>query len=131
MGNDGPKRPHDKFFKAFMKLRGVAEDLLQGTLPSDLQPLLELGKLAPYKADFLSSEWKEAFADVTYRIQLPEGIKVDVVVLFEHKSYLPKPGEGSTDKPMLLQILEYLVSIWEASGKQITNRKLDTSYFSP
>jgi len=118
MENQRPYKPHDKFFKAFMKLHDVAEDLLRGTLPPSLQDLLRLGKLTPYKADFLSPEWKEAFADVTYRIQLPEGVQVDVLVLFEHKSYLPSPSAGAEDKPILLQLLEYIVGVWEADYKQ-------------
>jgi len=103
-----------------MKLRDVAEDLLQGTLPPALQPLLEKGELAPFKSDFLSKEWKEAYADVTYRIQLPQDIQVDVVIIFEHKSYLPSPGKGSGDKPILLQLLEYIVGVWEADYRQKT-----------
>ncbi|HAA15270.1 MAG TPA: hypothetical protein DCE41_27665 [Cytophagales bacterium] len=113
-------RPHDKFFKAFMKLQDVAEDLFQGTLPTALQPLLKKGELAPFKNDFLSKEWKETYADVAYRIQLPQDIQVDVVVILEHKSYLPSPGKGSSDKPILLQLLEYIVGVWEANYKQKT-----------
>jgi len=114
------KRPHDKFFKAFMKLMDVAEDLLRGTLPLALQDLLQMGELTPNKTDFLSPEWKEAFADVTYRIRIPESIQVDVLVLFEHKSFLPNPREGSDDKPVVLQLLEYITGVWEGNYKQKT-----------
>ncbi|HAA12577.1 MAG TPA: hypothetical protein DCE41_13115 [Cytophagales bacterium] len=114
------KQPHDKFFKAFMKSRDVAEDLLQGTLPPVLQPLLKKGELTPFKSEFLSKEWKETYADVTYRIQLPQDILVDVVVLFEHKSYLPNSGKDSGNKPILLQLLEYIVGIWETDYRQKT-----------
>jgi len=59
---------------------------------------------------------KEHLSDVLYRVPLNQGGNVLVYVLIEHKSY--------TDKWVALQLLRYLVQIWEDFRRNNKDQKL-------
>lgn len=97
--------PHDKFFKeAFSRLE-VARDFLAQQLPPAVLDHIALDTLELQKDTFVDPELAEHFSDMLYRVQTRENTAVYVYLLLEHKSY--------PDPYIALQLLRYLVRIWE------------------
>lgn len=97
--------PHDKFFKEALSYPEVARDFLAQQLPSDVLTHIDLNTLELQKDTFVDPELAEHFSDMLYRVQTREDTAVYLYLLLEHKSY-PDPF-------IALQLLRYLVRIWE------------------
>ncbi|MBK8802718.1 MAG: Rpn family recombination-promoting nuclease/putative transposase [Fibrobacteres bacterium] len=106
-------RPHDAFFKSIFSDVGHAKDLLRGILPPAVLESLDLDHLEPVPANFVSESLDESFSDLLFTCPL-QGNQAVVAILLEHKTWQPKHVH--------LQILRYMVSIWEAD--QAENRAL-------
>lgn len=106
-------RPHDPFFKAIFSDLGHAKDLLRGILPRAILETLDLDRLEPEPNSFVSESLDESFSDLLFTCPLEENQAV-VAILLEHKTWQAKH--------IHLQILRYMVSIWEAD--QSENRPL-------
>jgi len=109
--------PHDRFFKQVLSRQEAASDFLRHYLPAEVAELLDFSSLELSKDSFVDQELQAHFSDLLYQVDLrssPEGDvpggKAYVYVLFEHKSY-PEPL-------IALQLLRYMVRIWEQSLKQ-------------
>jgi predicted transposase/invertase (TIGR01784 family) len=107
--------PHDKFFRQIWSDKENAVDFLKNYLPSNLLQKINLDTLSIEKDSFVDKNLKESFSDLLYKVQFDqhEGF---IYVLFEHKSH--------PDKYTVLQLLKYMVSIWELFLKQNKNTKL-------
>jgi predicted transposase/invertase (TIGR01784 family) len=107
--------PHDKFFRQIWSDKENAVDFLKNYLPSNLLQKIDLDTLSIEKDSFVDKNFKEYFSDLLYKVQFNqhEGF---IYVLFEHKSH--------PDKYTALQLLKYMVSIWELFLKQNSNKKL-------
>ena len=97
--------PHDKFFKEAFSRPEVARDFLTQQLPSAVLAQIDLDTLELQKDTFVDSELAEHFSDMLYRVQTRAETAVYIYLLLEHKSY-PDPF-------IALQLLRYLVRIWE------------------
>jgi len=97
-------RPHDKFFKETLSDAETARDFLMNYLPEDLLPLIDLDHLALQKDSFIEKKLQEAFSDLLYKTSI-KGKETYLYFLFEHKS--------SLYKATALQLLKYMVNIWE------------------
>lgn len=96
--------PHDKLFKsAFEDVNDAAAEL-RSVLPSSLVVRLDLRTLAPVPGTFVDEVLRGAHSDLLYTVQYGEKEAL-LYVLCEHKC--------EVDKWTLLQLLRYMVRVWE------------------
>jgi predicted transposase/invertase (TIGR01784 family) len=102
---------HDRFFRRTLGERELAISFLQHYLPADVMPLLDLSTLVVTDTSLVDEALAEHQNDLLYEVQTRTGEGVLVYVLLEHKSY--------PDKWVLLQLLRYMVKLWqqEAEGQ--------------
>jgi predicted transposase/invertase (TIGR01784 family) len=101
---------HDNLFRYAMSHRDVAADFLFHYLPTDLTANLRLETLTIAKDTFVDPGQREHYSDLLYTVFLKEDTSAFVYFLFEHKS---RP-----DRFVALQVLRYMVEIWELHRKQ-------------
>ncbi|WPK12573.1 Rpn family recombination-promoting nuclease/putative transposase [Lysinibacillus louembei] len=99
------QNPHDKFFKETFGNVEVTKDFIQYYLPEAIRQVIDMNTLEPQKDSFLNPKLEENFSDLLFKVAInqQEGY---LYILFEHKSYL--------DKDTAVQLLKYMVEIWEA-----------------
>lgn len=101
--------PHDKFFKETFSIRENVIDFLRGTFPEEIFKKLDLSTLTRDNNSYIDEELKEHFSDIVYTCYCKDK-ELKITLLFEHKSY-------AVTCPYL-QLLKYLLKIWEANIKQ-------------
>jgi len=101
--------PHDKFFKAVLSKEKHAKEFLKLYLPQNIERLLDFTSLSIVKDSFIEKELREYFSDILYKINI-NGQPSFIYLLFEHKS--------SPEPLISLQLLRYMVKIWELLLKQ-------------
>ena len=101
--------PHDSFFRETFGRKDIAAGFLREYLPEALLRKIDLESLTAVKDSFVEKELRQHFSDLLYTVRYQEGV-LYLYLLFEHKSY-PDPWTG-------LQLLRYLVRIWEQHRKQ-------------
>jgi predicted transposase/invertase (TIGR01784 family) len=103
--------PHDHFFRDSFGRPEIARNYLEEYLPADLLPLLDLNHLALQDGSFIDENLREHQSDLLYQSSLrDERQPLYLYFLFEHKSYL--------DELVALQLLRYMLRIWEDQVKQ-------------
>ncbi len=102
--------PHDRFFKELLGQPAIAADFLLNYLPPEVVAALDLSAPEPVRDAFIDPELQQHFSDLLYRVRMREGNEAFVYVLFEHKS--------APDRWVALQLLRYLVRLWERSLKE-------------
>jgi predicted transposase/invertase (TIGR01784 family) len=103
--------PHDHFFRELLSRQEAARDFLRYYLPAEVVPLLDLSAPELLQDSFIDPELREHSSDLLYQVALHQGgSPAYVYVLFEHKSY--------PDPLVALQLLRYMVQIWERDRKQ-------------
>ena len=109
--------PHDAFFRQSFARRETARQFLIQFLPSDVCACLDFSSLHLTKESFIDSDLRTSQSDLLFEVTLaddsdnPESAKAGFIyVLFEHKS--------TPEKTTPLQLLRYMVRIWEHSQKQ-------------
>ncbi len=101
--------PHDKLFREIWSNLETAGSFLTHYLPEKVLSLIDLNTLEISKDSFVENDLKEYFSDILYRINLA-GDPGYIYLLFEHKS--------REEKWIHLQLLRYLLSIWELDLKK-------------
>jgi predicted transposase/invertase (TIGR01784 family) len=85
--------------------------MLKGYLPENIKKKLDFKTLKISKDSFIDKRLKNYFADLLYEIKLKSGKKsAFIYILFEHKCW--------QDWFVSLQLLKYMVRIWELFLKQ-------------
>ncbi|WP_051822757.1 Rpn family recombination-promoting nuclease/putative transposase [Desulfonatronum thiodismutans] len=107
---------HDTFFRETMSHKEVAADFLANYLPAKVLKHIKLDTLAITKDSFVDEKQAEHYSDLLYQIMLSSDRPGFVYFLFEHKSY--------PDRFVVLQLLRYIIEIWELHLKQ--NQKAKT-----
>ena len=107
-------RVHDAVFKAFFSDDKIARNYLLHYAPPGVHQQLDFSFFRKIDTAFVSGRFGISFSDVLYETRLTTGAPVRLLFLFEHKSYLP-------NSPIHLQLLDYLLQIWEDDLK---NRRL-------
>lgn len=104
------QNPHDKFFKKTFGDVDVAKDFLSNYLPPSIMDIIDIDTLEPQKDSHIDKELKESFTDLLFRATISnrEGY---LYLLFEHKSY--------PSRDIALQLLKYIVKIWDVKFKEI------------
>ena len=95
---------HDRFFKETFGDVVVTKDFLKHYLPEAVQQYIDVETLLPQKDSFIDEKLNESFSDLLFQAEI-FGEKGYLYFLFEHKS--------SPDKSTTLQLLKYIVNIWE------------------
>ena len=100
---------HDSFFKFVFSRPERARELLSLTLPAEVLARLDLESLKPAKGSFIPSQLRETYSDLlfeaSFRYSSTQQPDLFVYLLFEHKS--------AADPSTLLQLLGYMIKIWE------------------
>ena len=100
--------PHDAFFKFMFGDVEVAQDFLQNYLPTEIAKVVDLKHLTKENNSYIDEQFKESFTDMLYKTKI-NGEDGYIYFLFEHKSY--------QDPLVILQLLKYIVRIWEEKYK--------------
>jgi len=101
---------HDILFRETMSHMDVAADFLRCYLPAGVRRLLLLDTLSVGKDTFVGADQKAHYSDMLYSVRLAGGASAFVYLLFEHKS---RP-----DRFVALQLLRYMLEIWELHRRQ-------------
>jgi predicted transposase/invertase (TIGR01784 family) len=109
------QNPHDKFFRESMGNVTTAKDFLAHYLPKNILQIIDLNTLEPQKDSFINQELEEGFSDLLFKADI-SGKEGYLYFLFEHKSY--------PDKGISLQLLKYMVEIWEAKMNKEEQQQL-------
>ena len=102
--------PHDQYFKETLAQPGAAVDFLRYYLPERIVRLIEPETAERIEDSFVDEELKEHLSDLLFRVKLKNKGAAFIYVLLEHKS--------SPDKWVALQLLRYLVRIWEKAQRE-------------
>ena len=101
---------HDKFFKEIFSNKENAVGFLQGALPQNISINIDFDTLQTDNTSYIDEELQEIFADLVFDVQYKTDTKIKIAILIEHKSFVPKYPH--------IQILKYILKIWEANMKQ-------------
>jgi len=101
--------PHDCFFRETFGRKEIAAGFLKEYLPQEIMKMIDLDSMRIVKDSFIEKELRHHFSDLLYTVQHRQG-PLYLYLLFEHKS--------SPDPWVALQLLRYMVRIWELHRKQ-------------
>ena len=99
-------KPHDAVFKAFFGDARIAQNYLLHYTPESMHAGIDFSHFRKSDTAYVSGRFGIAFSDVVYETRLTTGAPARLLFLFEHKSTLPQ-------HPVHLQLLDYLLQIWE------------------
>ncbi|MEW6617983.1 MAG: Rpn family recombination-promoting nuclease/putative transposase [bacterium] len=102
--------PHDSFFKEIFSKKENASDFINSILPDVLKKNLDLSTLELDNNSYVNEELQENFSDIVYNCVYKNKHKIKISLLFEHKSKVVKYPH--------LQLLKYMLRIWETNIKQ-------------
>ena len=108
----GLSKPHDKFFKAVLAEPKAVSALFRERLPSALAAQLADRPPRLVEGSFISPMLRELYSDRLYKLALKGGGRLFVYCLVEHKS--------TAEPRVALQLLRYLVEVWEQLARQTT-----------
>ncbi|WP_462323749.1 Rpn family recombination-promoting nuclease/putative transposase [Desulfoplanes sp.] len=101
---------HDTLFKETLSRKELAADFLGNYLPKEITEHIRMDTLSISKDSFVDRDQIERFSDLLYEVSFSNDRTGFVYFLFEHKSY--------DDRFAVLQVLRYLIEIWELYLKQ-------------
>ncbi len=102
--------PHDRYFKEIFSGKSEASAFLKGSLSPELVKNIDFDSLKPLKDTFIDEELAENFSDLLYTVKYKGKTKIQIALLFEHKS-------SPVEYPHF-QLLKYMLKIWEAGIKE-------------
>ncbi|GAB4426774.1 MAG: hypothetical protein OHK0039_44870 [Bacteroidia bacterium] len=105
-------QPHDHFFKYLFGQANRVASFLRGALPSHMLERLDLATLRSDPTSYIDAQLRTSFADAVFRCDYAGGGELFVAFLLEYKSY---PASFPH-----LQLLRYLLHIWEQHSSQTT-----------
>ncbi len=114
MNKDDIQNPHDKFCRETLTDVRVARSFLQAYLPEEILSCIALDSLTICKDSFVEPDMKEYYSDILYQVELGSDTGL-LYFLFEHKSH--------PSKRIFLQLLRYMLSIWNLYDKQTDDPK--------
>ncbi len=105
---------HDKFFKYLFSQKEEVCDFISNVCPKELVNKLDLSTLELSTTEYINKDLKVNFSDIVYNCTYGKDTKINISLLFEHKSY--------PEKYPHLQLLSYMLNMWQTQIKQ--NEKL-------
>lgn len=107
--------PHDTFFRESFGRKEIPRDFIRNYAPPEIVAQIDLDTLEPVDGTFVDDDLQTSQSDMLFRVASQKGDLL-LYFLFEHKSY--------SDYATPLQLLRYMVRIWEKEPKPTTKRKL-------
>lgn len=107
--------PHDKSIRFYLCEKETAKSFFQEYLPPRITKNLDFAALEICKDNFVSSKMSDYFSDILYYIHLND-MDAFIYLLIDHKSW--------EEHFVSLQLLKYMVRIWELYLKQNENAKI-------
>ena len=77
---------HDSFFKGLFSVRENLQDLIRGTLPSEILEKLDLGSLEYDPTEYVDLEMDSYFKDICCNLLYGHN-QIKISLLYEHKSH--------------------------------------------
>lgn len=102
-------KPHDALFKTLFSEKENITDFIKHYLPYDIVKNIDIQSVKLIKETFVSKHLKDYYSDLLFEVKYKTE-PAKIYILFEHKS--------SPDLKTPLQILSYMVRIWEKEIKQ-------------
>ena len=110
MTNDTLNNPHDHFFRNSFSYPDVSVPFFQRYLRTEVREGLDFTTLAMEPGSFVDARLADHHTDLLFSIRRQDGLPARLFLLLEHKSY-NTPWAG-------LQLLDYLVRIWQQEAKE-------------
>jgi predicted transposase/invertase (TIGR01784 family) len=107
-------QPHARTFEYVFREKETVVSLLKEYLPEKIRNKLDFNSLRISNTKLVDKKLEDYFSDLLYEINLKSGHKSFIYLLFEHKS--------QKERFIFLQLLKYMVRIWELFLKQ--NKKV-------
>jgi predicted transposase/invertase (TIGR01784 family) len=109
MSKNQSVNPHDAYFKLLMDAKENAAEIITASFPAKIVKKLNLATLKNMNTSYIDEQIRNFSADVVYECELQSGQRITITLLFEHKSYKVRHPH--------LQLLRYMVGIWETEEK--------------
>ena len=106
---------HDKLFRETWSDLSNARSFLKNYLPQKILNYARLDTLEICKDTFIEKALEDYYSDMLYKVRLGEKPGY-VYFLFEHKSH--------PEKWIHIQLLQYMLKIWQLDLKQAKAKKL-------
>lgn len=100
------QNPHDKFFRNSFSRREILDSFIEAYLPPEIGRAIKMDSIELLSESYVDEGLKDHQTDLLYTAQLDIGDDIYLYLLFEHKSF--------RDKLVALQVLRYMVRIWDA-----------------
>ncbi len=97
--------PHDRFFRESFSKPQIIRSFLREYLPPALLNQLNLETLVLQTGNYVDEELRVHQTDMLYQVEMTTGQPLHLYLLFDHKS--------APDRWVGLQLLRYMVQIWE------------------
>lgn len=107
---------HDSLFRETMCEQSVASDFLRNYLPANVVRHIRLETLSIKKDSFIDAAQAGVYSDLLYEVSLANDEPGFIYFLFEHKS--------SPQKFVSLQLLKYMLEVWEQYRKEHKGRRV-------
>ncbi len=108
--------PHDHYFRESFRKRKIIRGFLQEYLPTPLLNQIELDMLQLEDGSYVDEELRIHQTDILYGVKMVDGNRLWLYLLFDHKS--------APDRWVSLQLLRYMVKIWEEKKPKRTKEFL-------
>ena len=108
--------PHDRFFRHAFAKHEVAQPFFERYLPLQVTAELDFTTLALTQESFIDDTLKTQTSDLLFEVQTREATAARLYLVLEHKSYV--------DPWVLLQLLGYLVRLWEREKQRLKHLPL-------
>jgi len=105
----GTQNIHDIFARETLSYKDNAACFFRGILPEDVGKRLDFESLREEKTSYTDKDLTAYFSDVVYEC-IYKGSLLKIVLLFEHKSFVPVFPYS--------QLLQYILNIWKRALKQ-------------
>jgi len=106
-------KTHDVFFKEIFSKKEEVQDFIINTFPEKIVTNLDLKSLQFDNTSYVDEQLKTNYSDIVYNCLYKGTTEIKIALLFEHKS--------KKEKYPHLQLLKYLLKIWETNIKQKEN----------
>lgn len=108
--------PHDALFKVTFTILEVMEEFIEKFLPTHLVKHLDLNTLQMSVTEHVDNDLRKHFSDIIYRCFTKNEKLIEIVLLLEHKSYVPEYPH--------IQPLRYLVNSYDEQTKRVKGEAL-------
>ncbi len=103
------KNPHDRFFKELFSEKAVMSEFISKTFPEEIVKNINLKSLQLENTSYLDENLQTTYSDMVYNCVYNNETKINVTLLFEHKSFYASYPH--------FQLLSYILRIWEKQLK--------------